>query len=83
LKSLDELRELQRTRQEVYVVATETLYGCCNRPPSRRFGYEQVYRGVIADVDDRRLILHSIALAALNYHVIAELRYVSDVLLVG
>jgi hypothetical protein len=73
------LREAQANESTVEITVTDCLYGCCNRPPARRAGHLQVYRGVIAAVDERKLVLHSIALRSLNYHVVAELEHVEDV----
>lgn len=77
------LCEARANESTVEISVTDCLYGCCHRPASRRSGYLQVYRGVIAQIDERKLILHSRALSQLNYHVIAELDNVEEAVLIG
>jgi len=70
------------TSGTVRITVTECLYGCCHRPPSLRVGYEQVYQGLVAELDERWLILHSPGLRQLNYHVVAALDHVQEAMLV-
>jgi hypothetical protein len=64
---------------QVEIVVDECLYACCARPPKLKGGYEQTYRGLVASIDERQLVLHSIALRTLNYHVVVEVDHVLDV----
>lgn len=72
------LCEARASEQAVQITVTDCLYGCCSRPVARRAGYLQVYRGVVAEIDERRLLLHSLALRSLNYRVIVELQNIQE-----